>query len=204
MDWNMKNNTGGPNGVVSQLAGNKKKSVMAFCLVAVMVFMWVRVLRDKQPESAEAAMRREQTANEKSNSQSMPKMSFVELPKVEGRNDALSRDFFAVDDWQDFLAEGQAGALAGIEEVNVMSGDELEKSMGRVAKKLKLEAIELGPNPRAFINDKLLGVGDKLAVRDGGDTYECEVIGIEENTVFMRCEEVEITLKLMKVIETAD
>jgi hypothetical protein len=44
------------------------------------------------------------TAQEVTESQtnSELKISFIELPKVKGRNDVLTRDFFVVDDWLDF------------------------------------------------------------------------------------------------------
>ena len=88
--------------------------------------------------------------------------------------------------------------------MSVVSKDGREEVIRRVAEKLKLEAIGLGKNPQAFINDKLLSVGDKWLVKDRGDMYECEVVRIGENTVFIRCGEAEITLKLTQVIEVAD
>ena len=71
-----------------------------------------------------------------------------------------------------------------------------EGGIRRVAEKLKLEAILLGENPQVFINDKLLSTGDKLFVKDGPNTYECEVVGIEQTKVFVRCGRAKITLKL--------
>jgi hypothetical protein len=75
-----------------------------------------------------------------------------------------------------------------------------------VAENLKLEAIVIGSdgNPQTFINGKLLSVSDKLLVRKGGNKYECEVVGIEENMVVIKLNgEAEITLELTKVIEVA-
>ncbi len=186
MKQNLKNNGNGANRLFSQLAAEKKKAICALCLIAVMAFMWVKLLSKKTPETAAAALRREEAAREQSNSQL--KISFIELPKVSGRNDVLTRDFFASGGWQDFTGRGT-------KEVNVVSRDGSEVAR-RVAEKLKLEAIGLGENPQAFINDKLLSVGDKLVFRDGVKTYECKVTGIEENAVFIRCGEAEITLKL--------
>jgi len=169
----------------------------------VMVFMWARVLGGKTPQSAEAAMMAQaMNLNDKSNAEL--KISFTELPKVKGRNDVLIRDFFAVGSWQDFMRGGEGGDLAGIEEVSVVSRDGSEEVVRRVAEKLKLEAIGLSENPQAFINDKLLTVGDKLLVRDGVNMYECEVVGIEEKTVFIKCGEAEITLKLKQIIKVID
>ncbi len=191
MKQNVRNDGKGANRVFSRLAAEKKKSIVALCLIAVMGFMWVRVLLKKGPESAEAAARQDEVEPDTSASNSELKISFIELPKVAGRNDVLTKDFFAANDWQDFID--------GKKEVSVVSRDDDEEIVERVTEKLKLEAIALGKNPQAFINDKLLSVGDKLLVGDGVDTYECEVVGIEEKTVFIRCREAEITLKLTQV-----
>ena len=185
MKQNLKNNGNGANRLFSQLAAEKKKTICALCLIAVMVLMWTRLLGKKKLEGAEAAVM-SQGVNFKGESNSELKISFIELPKVKGRNDMLTRDFFASGGWGGFTEEGT-------KEVNTE----------RVAEKLKLEAIVLGENPQAFINDKLLSVGDKLLVRDGVNRYECEVVGIEENAVFIRCGEAEIKLKLTEAIENS-
>ena len=189
MKQNVRNDGKGANRLFSRFAAEKKKGIVALCLIALMGFMWVRVLLRKTPESAEAAV----VDQDMKQSNSQLKISFIELPKVAGRNDALTRDFFAADDWQSFMSGG---------EVNVVSRDGDEEIVKRVAEKLKLEAIGLGKNPQAFINDKLLAVGDKLLVAEGADTYECEVVGIEEKTVFIRCGEEEITLRLTQALIT--
>ena len=195
MKQNLKNNGNGANRLFSQLAAEKKKTICALCLIAVMALMWARLLGKKKLEGAEAAVM-SQGVNFKGESNSQLKISFVELSKVPGRNDVLTRDFFASGGWQDFTKEST-------KEVSVVSRDGSEEVVRRVAEKLKLEAIVLGENPQAFINDKLLSVGDKLLVRDGVKTYECEVVGIEENAVFIRCGEAEIKLKLTEAIENS-
>ncbi|MHC4158270.1 MAG: hypothetical protein ACYSSO_04235 [Planctomycetota bacterium] len=189
-------NGNGVNKIVSQLAADKKKTVAAVCLIAVMVLMWMRVIGKKTPEKAAAAAMGH--VNEMNNSKSELEISFIELPQVKGRNDVLSRDFFDADGWQDFVKDGKT------EEVSFASGDVGEEAIRAVAKELRLEAIVFGENPQVFINDKLLSTGDKLLVREGTDVFECEVFGIEEETVFIRCGEAEITLKLMKAIEAVE
>jgi len=68
-----------------------------------------------------------------------------------------------------------------------------------VADNLKLEAIVSSEDPLAFINDKVLRVGDKLFVGDEIESYECEVVEIKENIVVIKCRESTITLKMTKV-----
>lgn len=192
MKQNLKNEVDGGSRLFNLLAAEKKKTVIAVCLIIVMVFMWVRVIGRKGPQSANAADAAEVTEGQM-NSES--KISFIELPKVAGRNDVLTRDFFAVGDWWDFVRDRE-GNSSGAEAVSVVSRDGSEETIRRAAAKLKLEAIVLGENPQAFINDKLLSVGDKLSVRDGIDTYECEVTKIEGNIVLIRCGGAEVTLRL--------
>lgn len=176
------------------MAAEKKKCVMALCLICMMSFMWVKVFLKKSPQGAEAAVTVQETAKSESNSELI--ISFIELPNVKGRNDVLTKDFFVVDNWREFVGGGQGIHLGGAREVGAYSRDESEKYIRRVTKKLNLEAIGLGKNAEAFINDTLLSVGDKLLIRDGTDTHECKIVGIEDNTVLIRCGEAEITLKL--------
>jgi hypothetical protein len=113
----------------------------------------------------------------------------------------LTRNFFSAGGWQDFVRDREGKNVTVIEEVSVGSIDGREEEIRRVAERLKLEAIMLGEKPRAFINDKLLTVGDTLLVRDEIETYECEIVGIEEREVFIRWGETKIQLKLMQAIE---
>ena len=192
------NHGGLTKGLFGPLAAEKKKAVAASCLIAVMAIMWVRVLTKQAPEAAEAAFMTEQLNEEGSSNQKL-KVSFIELPLVAGRNDVITRDFFASNDWRQFDSE-KGRNLAVIEEVNIVSKNGNDEVIRKVAEKLKLEAIVvLGNNPRAFINNKVISVGDKVLIRDGVDTYECEVIEIKENMVVIKCREAEVTLKLTQV-----
>ncbi|MGB2809188.1 MAG: hypothetical protein WBC22_15705 [Sedimentisphaerales bacterium] len=199
MKQNVRNSGNGTNGLVGRFAAEKKKTVTALCLIALMVFMWARVLSRKTPEAAAAAPRREDAAQDILGADLELNLSFIELPKVEGRNDVITRDFFAANGWRNFIRNEKN---PGNKEVNGPK-DGTEEIVRRVAEKLILEAIGLDGNPQAFINGKLLSMGDKLLVRDGGNKYECEVVGIEENVVVIKCLEAEITLELTKVIEVA-
>jgi hypothetical protein len=196
MRQNARNSGNIANRLFNQLAVQKKKTVLALCLITLMAFMWIRVLTRKAPQAAKAGLLAGQMDVE---TQSEPelKISFVELPQAAGRNDVITRDFFASGGWQDFV-DSQGRKSTG-EEVDIISKEGDQEVIRRVAEKLNLEAIVLSENPQAFINDKLLSVGDKLLIGDGVDKYECEVVEIKESTVVMRCRESRITLKLTQV-----
>jgi len=190
MKKNTVENGNGANRFFEQLTADKKKAVVAVGLISVMVFMWAKVLGGTEPKAAKATPK-VQTADIEQRDSEL-KITFVELPKVKGRNDVLARDFFAVGSWKDFTAEGSG-------EVNIVSKDGIEEVVIEAAEKLKLEAIVFGANPQAFINDKLMAVGDRLNVIEGVNKYEFEVTGIEEKAVRVRCGEVEIVLKLSEI-----
>jgi hypothetical protein len=190
MKETIKNKWQSVRGLVSRLTTQKKKTSIAVSLVLVVVFMWVKVLTPSAPDSAAAAVADDAVGQ----SESQLKITYVELPVVEGRNDTLVRDFFTVG--KGFL---QAGAM-----VDVVAGGGSEKVTKRIAEKLRLEAIVFGENPQAFINDELVSEGDKLLVKEETAEYEFTVVKIGQSTVFMRCGEAEITLKLAPAIEGID
>jgi hypothetical protein len=192
---NTKHSGARANRLLSQLAAEKKKTATALCLIALMAFMWIKVLAGKTPRTAQGGLLTQIATFDLPGPDSQLKISFVQLPEVKGRNDVLTRDFFAANDWTDFL-RGRRG-LTGVKEVDIQKGGS-EETARRIARSLKLEAIGLGETPQAFINDKILSVGDKFRIGDGIAEYECEVVVIEEDTVFVRCGEVEVRLKFVQ------
>jgi hypothetical protein len=195
MKQNLKSIGSGGNKIFGRLAAEKKKTAIAVFLITAMAFMWLKVLGRKGPQSANAAVVAQQ---EVTDGQTKPELeiSFIELPKLKGRNDVLTRDFFAVGNWRDFMRGGEGKLIDDGRKMMDSKGDSSEEIVRRVTGKLKLEAIVLGKNPLAIINDTRLSVGGKLLVGDGINMYECEVTKIEENMVSIRCGETEITLKL--------
>ena len=103
MRQNLQHNSSGAGRAFSQFAVDRKKAVFALGLIAIMVFMWVRVLTRKGPQSAAASSVAEEIKLIGQSDTESLKLSFIELPKVKGRNDVLARDFFTVKNWQDFL-----------------------------------------------------------------------------------------------------
>ena len=197
MKQNARNNSRGVNRFFSHLAAEKKKAVLALCLISLMAFMWIKVLTKTSPQAAKAELIAELIME----TQSEPalEISFIELPRVAGRNDMVTRDFFASDGWQNFVG-GRGHKSVAVEQIDIVSEtDDQEVIRRKVADNLKLEAIVSSEVPLAFINDKILRAGDKLFVGDGIESYECEVVEIKENMVVIRCREALITLKMTQV-----
>ena len=184
----------GPNGVLGQLAADKKKAAIAVGLIVVMFFMWIKVLRSKGPQAAQAAPRISGAGSTDTGSNTQMKMTFIKLPEIKGRHDVLIRDFFEIDE----------RIFSGSPEVNIISEDGSESLLRSVAERLKLEAISLSERPEAFINDQLVTIGQKLIIKDGAKTYECKIVGIEEDTVFVRYGQSIIKLKLKQANEVTD
>ena len=186
-------------GIFAKLNAEKKKVITAVCLLLVMSLMWIKVFVGKSPQSAEATDSLETSSSEEFSSEQAeqtiePGICYVELPKVEGRNDILTRDFFSFDNRGFYKGSGK--------EVRPISENNNDEGlMLKISAKLTLGAIVMGDKPQAFINDKLLGVGDKLTVAEGSDVYECEVAKIEETEVTIKCREGTITLKILQPLE---
>ncbi len=196
MRHNARNNSQSGNRFFNHFVAEKKKAVLALCLIALMIFMWIKMLTRTSPKAAEAGL---MTGLMDLETQSEPeiKISFIELPQVAGRNDLIAGDFFASNGWQDFV-DGQERKSAGVEKINIVKDDDQEV-IRKVAENLRLEAIVSSEDPLAFINDKVLRAGDKFFVGDGIESYECEVVEIKENIVVLKCRESRITLKLTQV-----
>jgi len=195
MRRNVKHNGHRAKRLVGQLAAEKKKVVMALCLISVMALMWIRVLTKKAPEAAGAEIAAGST-NPSGPSNPELHMSFIELPKVAGRHDVITRDVFASENWRHFLERQRK--RGGFEEVNVFSQDVNKEVIRKLAEKLELEAVMVSENPQAYVNGNVIEVGSKIDIGEGTDKFECEVVAIEENTVVMMCKEAEIILKLEK------
>jgi hypothetical protein len=192
MKQSLKNSDSRSNRIFHHLAAEKKKTITVLCLIFLMVLMWVRIFTKKGPEAAQAALAANQTEVNRQESPRI-KISYIELPEIQGRNDVITRDFFDTNGWRGFIPESKYLAdsrQAGID-LNAIN----LRSLIRAG--LRLEAIELGENSHAFINGRLLSVGDKIVLRGGNDTYECEVSRIERDIVSISCGKIEVQLNLV-------
>lgn len=183
-------------GVLGRLTADKKKSVAAVCLIGLMVFMWARVLT-KKPQDAGAGQTVPVINDPASGTEAILKVSFIDLPRIEGRHDVLSRDFFSSNNWRAFI--GDNGAGTGKLNVKVSASDKLAE---RIAEKLQVETIWIGSKRQVVINDKLLSIGDTIEIKQGEVVYECEVVEIEDNRVLITFGESQIELSLIRTNES--
>ena len=194
------NNSVAATGVFGKFAADKKKTVAAVCLIVLMVFMWIRVLTRK-PKTAGAnnsvpVVNNTSMNNTSSSASPVVNVSFVELPRIKGRHDVLSRDFFSSNNWRSF--NGDRGTGSGQFKVKVSAGDEIAR---RIATKLMVETIWIGSERQVVINDNLLSIGDKIKVKQGEEVYECEVVEIEDDRVLITFGESKIELSLIRTNE---
>jgi hypothetical protein len=181
----------------SHVAAERKKVVLAMCLVTLMTFMWAKLLMNKSPKSADAKPLAE-LIEEQNQLEPKEEISFIELPQIEGRNDMVTRDFFTSSGWQEF-GNSHGRKSVDVERIDIVAKYDDQEVIKEVAESLKLEAIVSSENPLAFINNKVLRPGDKLLVGEGNESYECEVVEIKENIVVVKCRGSRITLKLTLV-----
>ena len=201
MKQNFANNDSRGGKLVGQLTADKKKTVLAVGLIVVMIFMWIKAFGGKSPTAAGAKPITNNSVSQQGHSEM--KITFVQLPKVEGRNDVLTRDFFAVDSWRNLIADKEGTGSNVTTEGNVVLGDE-EEFVKEITRNLKLQAIGFGQIPTAFINDRSLKVADELLIRGKDSTYRCRIDAIEQNKVFIRVGDTQITLTLKQSDEAAD
>lgn len=196
------NNIGnGANKLMANLVVEKKKALLAVCLAVVMVFMWVRAITGNKPNAAKAKSTAQQN-DQNNQADSQMNITFIQPPNVPGRNDIITRDFFAADSWQNFTEDRQNSS--GPIEMGIVSTDGIDGVTAQIAQKIKLQAIVMSEIPLAFINDKLVSVGDRFSVKDGTDIYEFEVVTINDNTVITKCGQAQITLKLLREVDVVD
>jgi len=181
-----------------RLRSMNPKTVAAVALMTVMGLMWARVLlRGKTPAEAAAA---ESTAVQ--TTVSTPTAAPVRivpspLPVMAGRNDMLTRDFFAPDNWPGLTRPEKTAAT---QPSSQDAGDRQRLAfIAGLEKTLTLEAIIQGAGDtpvRACIEGKVLAVGQHLTIKNGSETYELAVSDIGDEQVVLICDRQRIVLKM--------
>jgi hypothetical protein len=191
-----------PAGRVVDFLRDGKKTVLATALVLVMAVMWIRVLIGDKPGSAAAATGRPRATETAQKEPARARTRMVELPRVSGRNDSIDRDCFNVQEWAPVRRSATGPSTSTDTEVPVASPNHDQEVVHQVAQRLRLEAVSLrSENPQAFLNDRLLGVGDTLTVEDGTACLEFEVLRINEDSVLVECKGIQLALKLAQVVD---
>jgi len=179
-----------------------KKTAVACGLIGIILFMWGRVFIGHRPAAAAAAPPPTQTGSVQP--KGPVKVKLVELPKPSGRHESIERDFFSTKDGT-FLRRNSAGRNTGTDrEVPVASSNYAQEVIQRLARTMKLEAVLWSESPRAFINDQLLSVGGKFAVKDGAAVFEFEVLQIYVDSVLVGCDDIQLTLELAQKLEVVN
>ena len=190
-----------PGGRVVDLLMDGKKTVLASVLILTMAVMWVRVLIGHRPGSAAAAMDGGQATPARQKEPAGSRIRVVELPKVSGRNDSIHRDCFNMQDRTPFRQSAAVPGTGADTEVQVVSSNRDQEVVQQVAQMLKLEAVVRSDSPWAFVNDRMLRIGDTFTVERGADLLEFEVLRIHEDSVLVECKGIQLTLKLAQVVE---
>lgn len=175
---------------------SKGKISVAAGLVALMVFMWARVLTsDKSGPSEANAATTADTTNSSTESQEV-KLTYIKLPVVPGRNDSLTNDMFADKAWMHPSNTKNIGA------VTTSANDQkiYTAIMEAIAKTLKVDSISpsrRGQRPDAFIENKLLIEGSMLPISYENKTYEFTVDRIYEDRVMLKWKDFSIAVKVL-------
>ncbi len=193
-------NVNNVSGLICQSRLKKPKVIVAVVLISIMGFMWVKVLlnhRSKRNEAMAAVTRAaaEDTAAEQNQ---QVRMSLHPLPVVPGRNDVLTHDIFTADRWDAFPGSAGSNGAGSAGGIGSYDGDLVAK----IASAITLEAVIAGANPEAFIENKLVKVGDILAVRYQDRIYEFTVAQIHETKVVLKWNDFTVDLRMSQLNES--
>ena len=173
--------------IMSRVSVEKNKIIIAAVLITIMLFMWLRVfIKDKSTvQKASAGV----TQNVQQGVQEPLEVSYISLPVVSGRNDVLTRDVFS-----------NQSSFGGSSGFNNASEDDLNDAwIRRIAKEMKIEAVIMGRNRQAFINNKFVSVGSTIHVESDDRIYEFAVTEIYEDRVVVKWKAMEITLRMSQL-----
>lgn len=188
------NTWGSVSGMTSHLIRGGRKTGIAIALVAVMAVMWIRVLTGQKPHAAEA--RPNPAPQTDGQPKQEPRVRLVDLPVEAGRNDRIHRDFFTTQDWSFFSSASNPQSTGSVTEVQAVAPNRTNDVIDKLAKTLRLEAVLWSADPQAFVDDRLVRLGDTIALSDGSNAYAFEVVQIKEDAVLVTCRDRQWTLKL--------
>ncbi len=189
-----------PSGRIVDLVVDGKRTVLAISLVVVMAVMWIRVLIGHKPGSASAAPAQQKQTAAPGQGEPAAKVKMLDVPRIPGRNDSIDRDCFKMEDRTPFRRSVAVQNTGTDTEVPVVSPNHDQEVIQQVVQTLKLEAVLRNNTPLAFLNDRLLGVGDRFTVERGAGVLEFEVLQIYEDAVLVECNDIQLTLQLTQYV----
>jgi hypothetical protein len=193
---NVNNNSNLPIG----FPADRKKVFIAAALIAVMAFMWIRVLlNNKVGNEASASTIDDPAAQIDKKIIEKINIEYMKLPVIPGRNDILTNDFFASNNFRafEFDPEKTQTRTTG-NNTNVAGSSNIDIAV----KAIKIDAIIAGQvsgNGEVFIDNKLLSQGSKLQMTHNGRSYEFEVMEIYETKVVLKFQDQLINIEMPTV-----
>jgi hypothetical protein len=174
------------------------KMILVGGLILVLAFMWIKVFvgGSSATDEANAEVSVASTAIGK---KKVIKMKRLPLPFEFGRHDRLTADLFAPRDIG--IKVGKTGFYRDNQEKEQKIKSKKDAA-GKLAEKLKLEAIIIGVNGlsnKAFMNGKIMVIGDKLELKLNDKKYELFVVEIFHNKVVLKWNEYTISVRMAKL-----
>jgi hypothetical protein len=185
------------NRLASYVAVERRKVMVAVCLIVVMGIMWTKLLTGKgEPSSATAATNTAMPLAE--TKATALRITYKELPIVEGRNDTVAVDFFSPGDWRAFLSKDASEPLSSAAGSTKGSTGEDARSQAirEIAAGLRLQIMEIGSEPQAFISDNLVREGSELTIVAGESAFDFKVLRITRQMVELRCDDKTFEVRL--------
>lgn len=195
MQQNTNTNNGLSGRIASLAAVERRKVVIAFCLIAVMAFMWIRLLTGKgEPAAASAATPGNALLQDKGKSIETG-VVYCAPPFIEGRNDILTTDCFTASNWSAFFSKDD---VERPEYTGSRSPDHTtrEQAIKRIAENLRLQITEMGSEPKAFISDMFVKEGGTLNIAAADGEVIFQVIRITRQVVTLECEGMTFEIRL--------
>ncbi len=182
---------------------SRSKIIVAVALLAVMSLMWLKlVLSNRGDNQATVDAATSEVDQAGGNSKLETVISYVELPFVEGRSDTLKRDIFMTGNWGAFKALKGAVAPSRNGSGNDAARAITDEDIAMIESIIKLDGIIASQNSatcEAFIENKLVSIGSKVAVNYNNRVLELVVTEIHKNKVVLRWKEFKLNVKMPQV-----
>lgn len=169
------------------------KTVVAAALLLLMGIMWMRVFFTSG-KPAQAAAYSETKEKEQVKAEPAVNIEPVPLPVIAGRNDRLTKDYFAVVLWpqqHSSTPQDVQGRLRNDAEQQRLD------FVNTLLSRLSIDAVLMptGQEPaKVCLNGKVLTEGQTLTLKDKDQTYELTITQIKPNAITIVCDQKAIVL----------